>query len=129
MTAFLIDVLLPAVALTWLFTEADGPWDIFARFRRWAGVHAEAPGFWGRLLACGGCTAAWAGTLIGCVQAFPRMLALFDVVWWYPEWLAWFVRCPLGAVAVVVIVDVLKPYPPADVSQLLGVADGETEET
>jgi hypothetical protein len=120
---FIVDVLLPAVALTWLFTEADGPWDVFARVRRWAGVASDAPGVLGKLLACGGCTAMWAGGVVGLVQAAPRILAQFEVVWWYPDWLAWLVRCPLGAVALVVMVDMLKPYPPTDLSSLLGAAD------
>jgi hypothetical protein len=62
----------------------------------------------------------WAGGVIGIVQALPRVLPLFDVCWWYPEWLVWLVRCPLGAVAFIVIVDMLKPYPPTDLSSLLG---------
>lgn len=127
---FIVDVLLPAVALTWLFTEADGPWDVFAWLRRVAGVESNAPGFFGKLLACGGCTAMWAGLVIGLVQALPRFLPVLTASWWYPEWLAWLVRCPLGAVAIVVVVDVLKPYPPTDLSAVLGaeVEDGAVED-
>lgn len=103
----LLDLLLPAVAVTWLFTEAAGPWDVFERIRVWAGVDADTRGFWGNLLACGGCTAAWAGGVIGIVQAMPYLLPVQ-----YPLWLAWLVRCPLAAIAFVVILDMLKPHPP-----------------
>lgn len=108
MEKILLDILLPAVALTWLLTEADGPWDVLARIRRWVGVESDAPGLLGKLLACGGCTALWAGVLIGLVQALPLLLSFQ-----YPLWLAWLVRAPLAATAFVVILDMLKPYPPA----------------
>lgn len=117
-----LDVLLPAVALTWLFTEADGPWDVFLRLRRWAGVESEAPRFLGKLLACGGCTAAWAGVVIGIVQAVPYVL---EGTFWYPLWLAWLVRAPLAAIGIVVVLDMLKPHPPFDLSTFAGGADGE----
>lgn len=113
MLKLLLDVLLPSVALTWYLTEADGPWNLFLRIRNWAGVGGDRRGFLPDLLACAGCTATWAGALIGVVQAVPHLLDLQ-----YPLWLAWLVRGPLAATAFVVILDMLKPYPSLDLSKL-----------
>lgn len=130
--SFVADVLLPGVALTWLFTQADGPWDVFVRLRERAGVDSARPGFFGKLLACGGCTAFWAGGAVGLVQALPRLAGWFGCDWWYPAWLAWMVRCPLAVVAIVVVLDMWKPYPPTDLSSVFGVeerSDGAESES
>jgi len=128
MVVLLLDLFLPFVALTWLFTESDGPWGIFLRLRTRAGVESAAPGFFGKLLSCGGCTAAWAGAAVGLVQVFPRILESVGVVWWYPEWLAWLVRCPLAAVGLIVVLDMFKPYPPLDLSALAELGGTDAEE-
>jgi len=120
MLKLVLDILLPAIALTWYATEANGPFDLFLNFRTWVGVGSGKRGFLADLLVCGGCTATWAGGVIGIVQALPF---LFDFQ--YPLWLAWLVRCPLAAAAFVVILDMLKPFPPFDFSKL-GGEDGPT---
>ena len=74
MLKLILDILFPAVALTWYFTEANGPWDSFLWLRTCAGVGGARHGFLADLLVCAGCTATWAGGLVGIVQAAPCLL-------------------------------------------------------
>lgn len=56
--------------LTSLLVKEDGPWDLFARFRSWAGVKFDARSepyaatFLGSLLTCVWCTSVWVGSFL-----------------------------------------------------------------
>ncbi|MCX7860263.1 hypothetical protein [Chloroflexus sp.] len=50
----LIIAVLAIWRLTHLLHAEDGPWDLFARLRQWAGS-----GFWGQLLDCFYCLSLW----------------------------------------------------------------------
>lgn len=60
--------------LTAMLTQENGPLDIFAELRDWAGVkydNADKPyslHFWGEVLACFWCCSVWVAALLWVIQ-------------------------------------------------------------